>query len=334
MKERDYYEGREQTYIKHFFLERYLERVAYNIYSFADRFVYVDGFSGPWRSTDEKHEDTSFVIALRKLQYIKQGFADNGKTVGYRCYFVEKDPSAFSELQRSITDFSDVEIGVRNASFEDSIDEVLRFIRRDFSLIFIDPTGWTGFALRRIASLLRHIPGEVIINFMLDDINRHFSDPRPEQHSRFAELYAREDWATAISDLIQSGLTREQAALRLYLQQLGRIGEFPHVTYTRVLKPLSDRTYFYLVYATRHLKGLIEFRAVERNALREQERTRFDLKQLNKIQRTGQTELFFETELHETDETVKLERETKLKNIEKKIVDAIGPHALFNTSRF
>ena len=54
------YVGREQTYIKHFFLERYLERVAYNILSFRDNFVYVDGFSGPWRSEDktETHERT------------------------------------------------------------------------------------------------------------------------------------------------------------------------------------------------------------------------------------------------------------------------------------
>ena len=31
MKPVEYYRGREQTYLKHFFLERYLERVAYVI---------------------------------------------------------------------------------------------------------------------------------------------------------------------------------------------------------------------------------------------------------------------------------------------------------------
>lgn len=41
------YEGREQTYVKHFVLENYLERVAYNIFSFEDLFSYIDGFSGP-----------------------------------------------------------------------------------------------------------------------------------------------------------------------------------------------------------------------------------------------------------------------------------------------
>ena len=65
MKSFDYYHGREQTYLKHFFRERYLERVAYNIGSSASQFVYVDGFSGPWQSNNEVFEDTSFVIAVK-----------------------------------------------------------------------------------------------------------------------------------------------------------------------------------------------------------------------------------------------------------------------------
>jgi hypothetical protein len=63
----EYYRGREQTYLKHFFLEKYLERVTYVIgYSYPE-FVYVDGFSGPWRSQSEAFEDTSFMIAINRL---------------------------------------------------------------------------------------------------------------------------------------------------------------------------------------------------------------------------------------------------------------------------
>lgn len=68
MKEVEYDQGREQTYLKHFFLERYLERVAYVIGGTHPEFIYVDGFSGPWRSQAEAFEDTSFIIALRKLR--------------------------------------------------------------------------------------------------------------------------------------------------------------------------------------------------------------------------------------------------------------------------
>jgi len=40
-------------------------------------------------------------------------------------------------------------------------------------------------------------------------------------------------------------------------------GGFTHVTSTRILMPAADRTYFHLVYGTRHVKGLVEFRKVE-----------------------------------------------------------------------
>lgn len=38
VKDPEYYRGREQTYLKHFFLEKYLERVAYNIGYYKSRF--------------------------------------------------------------------------------------------------------------------------------------------------------------------------------------------------------------------------------------------------------------------------------------------------------
>lgn len=64
MLDPDAYEGREQTYLKHFVLKNYLERVAYNIFSFQDNFAYVDCFSGPWKSGSQSYEDTSFKIAI------------------------------------------------------------------------------------------------------------------------------------------------------------------------------------------------------------------------------------------------------------------------------
>jgi len=48
----EYYKDREQTYLKHFFLERYLETVAYHIGFSQKEFVFVDCFSGPWRAAD------------------------------------------------------------------------------------------------------------------------------------------------------------------------------------------------------------------------------------------------------------------------------------------
>ena len=83
LKPPEFYRGREQTYVKHFFLEKYLERVAYNIFSFRNEFTYVDGFSGPWKSADEDFADTSFAIALNQLRNVRDGMSQRGKKEPY-----------------------------------------------------------------------------------------------------------------------------------------------------------------------------------------------------------------------------------------------------------
>lgn len=64
MKSVDYYKGREQTYLKHYVLEQYLDRVTFHIGYAQSEFVYVDCFSGPWRTESDDLADTSIRIAL------------------------------------------------------------------------------------------------------------------------------------------------------------------------------------------------------------------------------------------------------------------------------
>ena len=226
----------------------------------------------------------------------------------FRCAFVEKDSVAFERLESAISKFPELELTPIHGEFVDSVPRILNTIGTDFSLIFIDPTGWTGFEFIRIAPLLRHHPGEVIINFMYDDINRHVDDPRPEQVASFSELFARTDWRQELVRRQEAGYSREKALVSLFVDGLRRLGNFEYVTFTRILKPLANRTYFYLVYATRHVKGLVEFRDVERKAIKEQEETRYDVKQLDEFQRTGQTQLFAGNELLDTEEALKDQR--------------------------
>ncbi len=178
MKDLEYYRGREQTYLKHFFLEKYLERVAYIIGFSQPKFAYVDGFSGPWKSADEEFEDTSFRIALKKLRQVRNGLAPHRRYPGIRCLFIERDVAAYEELRSVVNDRSDVTVRALHGEFEDLIPEILNFIGNSFSLVFIDPTGWKGFGLRKIEPLLRQTSGEVIVNFMFDHISIDFSMTR------------------------------------------------------------------------------------------------------------------------------------------------------------
>jgi three-Cys-motif partner protein len=286
VKDVTYYRGREQTYLKHFFLEKYLERVAYVIGYSHPGFVYVDGFSGPWKSTNERFEDTSFVIAIQQLRKVRDGLAAAGKTPRIRCLFVEKDPISFASLKEATASVTDLEIHVLNGDFEETIGDVLRFVGNEFSLVFIDPTGWTGFALNKIAPILKHTPGEVLINFMFDYVNR-FLDANVAPTS-FDELMGGPGWAEAI----KADPRREDTIVAFYETRLLAAGSFKHVTHTRILKPISDRAYFYLIYGTGHVKGLREFRGVEERCVEEQEKVRRSAKQQYRIKRTGQGELW------------------------------------------
>jgi three-Cys-motif partner protein len=284
----EYYKGRLQTYAKHFFLEQYLERVAYHIGFFRPDFVYVDCFSGPWRSEGDDYSDTSFMIAVEKLRAVRTGLSAAGKQPQVRCLFIESDPARYRQLVAATEKVTDMTVHTIQGEFESSIPEILRFVGTSFALFFIDPTGWTGFGLKQIQPILKHQRCEVLINFMFDHINRFLEDPRPETAATFDELFGGPGWEAALNE---SG-DREQSIVDLYCERLRKAGEFAYVTSTKILKPTVDRSYFYLVYGTRHIKGLKEFRKVEKQCVEEQDNVRHVAKRDERVDRTGQLDLF------------------------------------------
>lgn len=325
MLEPDAYAGREQTYVKHFVLEKYLERVAYIIYSFEENFTYVDGFSGPWKSTNESYEDTSFSIAIDQLRKVRAGQKEGqGKTVNFKCMFIEDSAKAFKELEQTVSSIEDVEIEIIQGSFEDNVSRIYDFSKSSFSLIFIDPTGWTGFALDKITPLL-NLRGEVLINFMFDHINRFLEDPTPTTAASYNKLFG-DGWYDEWQLLHADGLSREAATIEVYSRRLKRAGNFEHVTSTRILKPTKDRSYFYLIYATQHWKGVQEFRAVEKRAIDEQEHLRKAAKYTARVSKTGQESLFGQSVMDMSNRTYEAERDTQLERAEGKLLQMLKDH--------
>ena len=105
------YKGREQAYVKHYLLEKYLSRWGYKIGSKWNPLVFVDGFAGPWGAKDEGFADASFGIAIRALNDAVDGLLEKRQiTVRGLCVFVEKKPKPFARLdefaKRNSTDSS------------------------------------------------------------------------------------------------------------------------------------------------------------------------------------------------------------------------------------
>jgi three-Cys-motif partner protein len=285
------YQGREQTYAKHLFLKLYLERVAFKIAYLQPDFVYVDGFSGPWQSAGQDLEDTSFMIAIRKLQYVRDALEKVGKKPQMRCLFIEADKARFKALESATETAARVRTEALFGEFEALTSEILRFIGNGFSLVFIDPTGWEGFAMDLIRPILERRRGEVIVNFMFDYINRFVNDVRPEIEDSFNRLFGTTAWRH-----LRTVQDREDI-VHFYCEQLRTAGSYRFTTFTPIFKPLSDRAYFHLIYCTRSIKGLIEFRECEKKSIPDREKVRNHAQQTARISRTGQFELYGATEI-------------------------------------
>jgi hypothetical protein len=86
---------------------------------------------------------------------------------------------------------------------------------------------------------------------------------------------------------------REWALINLYVEQVRANGGFPYVTFSRILKPLHDRAYFHLVYATRSPKGIVKFRDVEKQTVNEQQSVREKAQRGHRERKSGQREIDF-----------------------------------------
>jgi hypothetical protein len=93
------YVGREQAYVKHIFLKRYMEALFFKTASTYNHIVYVDGFAGLWQSVDEQFEDTSFGIGLNTLRKVKETMQGRNRTVNVTALLVEKDRTAHQRLE-------------------------------------------------------------------------------------------------------------------------------------------------------------------------------------------------------------------------------------------
>ncbi len=303
MSNGELYAGREQTLVKHFILQKYLERFAFIVGSHWDVLTYVDCFSGPWNARSKKFEDSSFAIALKELRNARDALAkQRGRNVRLRCFFLEKSRAAYARLKEFAVSVIDAKIETRNDTLENSIPNITDFVRRGgakaFPFVFIDPTGWTGFEMETITPLLRLDPGEVLINFMTGHIRRFLDSPQEETQDSFKRLFGSGSFRAKVQGLAQ--LEREDAAIEEYTRNAKSVGSFNFGCNAIVLHPEMDRTHFNLIYLTRNLKGIEVFKDAEKKAMEVQEAARAEAQQRKRVARKGQSELFGSKDLHDS----------------------------------
>ncbi len=292
------YAGREQSYVKHVFLENYLEALAHKIGSTYSHIVYVDGFAGPWQSANERFEDTSFGIALSALRQAKESWKQKGRDVRMSAHLVERDATAYARLAEVSTRFPDVSVSTYLGDFVGLILTILKAIPSDaFVFFFIDPKGWR-IPLMRLTPLLSRANSEVIFNFMFDFINRAVNINDVNIVTGLNELIPYGDWRGKITEAETQGAdnltpeARKTVVVGAFTESLGKLGNYHFVAETTVLRPLKDRPLYCLCYATRHPSGSEVFRDCQIQALQEQSATRAAVKLQHAAKTSGQAEMF------------------------------------------
>jgi three-Cys-motif partner protein len=287
----DYHE-REQAWVKHWLLERYLEKLVFKVGTKWKRFVYVDAFSGPWKSASDDLSDTSFSVALEVLRKCQEKLYENGRDLPIKAIFLEKNKSSAKRLIDYASDKStdSFEVCAKRADFLDEIDAIAREISDDdFAFVLLDPTGFKEVSPATLAPLLKKRGVEVLINLMWDHINRFWCLPDIEQ--TLDNIFGS-DRDKRSPD---AGGLSEQDRCSLYTRRLrefaGNQGGKLWASTFPVLNPRRDRTHYYLVYATHSPTGLLTFDKCAEETWQEQADTRASV-QIRERTAEGQGTLF------------------------------------------
>lgn len=288
----DPYSGREQTEAKHFILRRYLQALAFKVLTFQD-ITYVDGFSGPWETKTENFSDSSFMIAISVLQDAQQQhFERTGIRRKIRCFFSESDPEAFAQLEQAVAQYhrpdQDFEVKTYCGKFEDAVSTIQTFVGTSFPLIFIDPTGWTGYPFDKIKPLFARPKCEVLINFMYAFVQRFVHSDDEDTINSLNPILGGPGWR----DRLDENLDRGPAAEKLFRETLKSVGNFDFVVSTKIDKATTERPHFFITYGTKSLEGLKVFRQTEYDALRQHEKNRANAKERIREERTNTTDMF------------------------------------------
>lgn len=257
----------EHTRAKHELLRRYLA-AWYPILASSgrhQRLVFIDGFAGP--GIYESGEPGSPLIALQALT--DHAHFDRWSATEFRFLFIEKEADRCHSLEEELESFwesrpggrpANINITVVHGEFANVAREIVQSLRergQDLAptLAFIDPFGWSGVPMNLIADLLAFNHCEVLFNFMFDSVNRFVADERPEIAVHFQELFAAAE-AEHKAAAALSGEMRKDYLSDLYARQLSNVAGFSYVRKFELVDVGRGRTAYYLMFGTRHRKGL------------------------------------------------------------------------------
>lgn len=270
-----HYAGREPAFIKHHFLKGYVERLAFKIASGFEELVYVDGFSGPWKSGTENYEDTSFGIALQCLTSARTKWREitpRPRDVRMTAHLIEENPNAYQELEKIGSRFPEVQVTTHHGDFLKLAPTIAGGIPpQAFTFALIDPKSFK-LDMAALRPLLARERTEVVFNFMYDFANRWIDVP--ELAPVYDHLLPGIDWRLRLGEASSNGpIERKKAFLACFKEVVRSTFGYAYVADVDIQHSSKDRTLYFLVYGTREPTGLEVFRDCQVRALETQAQT-------------------------------------------------------------
>ena len=302
------YDNREHAYVKHRLLKEYLQTLFLIIGMGPEKsgpveLCYVDCFAGPWLDESDKLGTTSIAISLGILEQCQKELRDRGKNIKLRALYVEKDNDAFIRLEHHLARYTPdgIETKALKGDFVALRDQILEWCGSgSFAFFFIDPKGWTPIQIDILKILLQRPRSEFLINFMYDFLNRAVSIPSIQ--GQITKLLGEQPNVDGLSSA-----AREKTLLWIYRKnlkaQVRPSSKYPaRSAYVCVQDASKDRTKYHLVYLTSHPVGIIRFMEISEKLDLVQKQVRAAKKQLKRIEKNGQEELFKSLEFVSEDE--------------------------------
>jgi three-Cys-motif partner protein len=287
----EHYQGREQSFIKHLFLNKYLEAAAYKLLQRRSPvFNFVDAFAGPWRVSDtNKYSDASFSQAIETLEGVRRSLFQLGQPgLKVRFRFCERNAASVVKLKEFAAQKPAFDIQVFSGPFEENLDGIRAACRDGFTFTFIDPTGW-NVESGKVFDFLRNLNGEFLFNFMAEEVNRHAGwDGVAESVGRFL---ADPTWRASFEAMPEG--SNETKILQLLKTRMKEARVATYLTDMSIRKPREDRIKMRLILGTHSGFGVEVFRTVQEKVEKEAVRTRHIIQ----TEESGQPQLFPEDQI-------------------------------------
>ena len=285
------YQGREQSFIKHLLLNKYLEAAAYKLFQGRSPvFNFVDAFAGPWRVSDTNmYSDASFSQAIETLETVRSSLIGMGRTgLKVRFRFCERNPASVAKLKEFAAQKPEFDIQVFSGAFEENLDGIRSACRDGFTFTFIDPTGW-NVESSKVFDFLRALNGEFLFNFMAEEVNRHAGwDGVAESVGRFL---ADPAWKASFEAMTEG--SNETKILQLLKAKMKEARVATYLTDMAIRKPREERIKMRLILGTHSGFGVEVFRTVQEKVEKEAVRTRHNIR----TEESGQPQLFPEDQI-------------------------------------